>query len=80
MFWWIQSVYVEHAYRRRGVFRALYEHIAGQARATPGVCGLRLYVEAQNDAALATYRSLGMHPSGHLLYEVDWSAAGPSSP
>ena len=79
MFWWIQSVYVEHGFRRRGVFRALYEHIAEQARATPGVCGLRLYVEAQNQAALATYRQLGMQPSGHLVYEHDWSAAGESS-
>src|SRR6266851_1786167 len=26
-FWWIQSVYVRQDHRRRGVFRALYDHV-----------------------------------------------------
>src|SRR6185295_14903218 len=26
-FWWLQSVYVRPAWRRRGVFRALYAHV-----------------------------------------------------
>jgi GNAT superfamily N-acetyltransferase len=73
LFWWIQSVYVRDDARRGGVFRALYEHVAGLARRTPGTCGLRLYVEHENGAALATYAKLGMKPSGHLVYEVDWS-------
>jgi len=73
LFWWIQSVYVRDDARRGGVFRALYEHVAGLARRTPRTCGLRLYVEHENGAALATYAKLGMKPSGHLVYEVDWS-------
>jgi ribosomal protein S18 acetylase RimI-like enzyme len=32
-----------------------------------------LYVEHHNETALATYERLGMRPSGHLLYEIDWS-------
>ncbi|HEY5312728.1 MAG TPA: GNAT family N-acetyltransferase [Pirellulales bacterium] len=80
MFWWLQSVYVDAGFRRRGIFRALYEHVAAQARADAGVCGLRLYVENANRAALETYRQLGMQPSGHLVYELDWSSAtGPTS-
>lgn len=75
MFWWIQSVYVRADARRRGVFRALYQHAAELARATPGVCGLRLYVEHENAAAIATYTRLGMVPSGHKLYELDWAGA-----
>ncbi len=75
VFWWIQSVYVRAENRGRGVFRALFEHVAALARADPAVCGLRLYVEQHNAAALATYRRLGMTPSGHLLYELDWSGA-----
>jgi ribosomal protein S18 acetylase RimI-like enzyme len=75
LFWWIQSVYVVEAARRCGVFRALYHHVESLARATPGVIGLRLYVEHENAAALATYRKLGMVPSGHVLYERDWSGA-----
>ena len=75
VFWWIQSVYVVADYRGRGAFRALFEHIEALARATPEVCGLRLYVEEHNSPAIATYRRLGMAPSGHLLYERDWSGA-----
>src|SRR5438552_3094378 len=31
-FWWIQSVYVRAGARRRGVFRALYDHISRLAQ------------------------------------------------
>lgn len=71
--WWIQSVYVAAEYRRQGVFRALFEHIRRQAQASPDVRGLRLYVEEHNTTAQATYRQMGLGPSGHLLYELDWS-------
>jgi ribosomal protein S18 acetylase RimI-like enzyme len=71
--WWIQSVYVAAEHRQRGVFRALFEHVRRQAEASPDVRGLRLYVEEHNTAAQATYRQLGLAPSGHLLYELDWS-------
>jgi GNAT superfamily N-acetyltransferase len=71
--WWIQSVYVVEEYRRRGVFRALFEYIQNLARNTPNVRGLRLYVEEHNFKALCTYRRMGMGPTGHLLYELDWS-------
>jgi len=77
-FWWIQSVYVRPDCRRSGVFRALYAHVEQLARATPGVCGLRLYVEQHNERAIATYRGLGMRPSGHTLFETDW-VLGPAS-
>lgn len=73
--WWIQSVYVVDEFRRRGVFRALFQHIHELARKTPDVQGLRLYVEEHNAQALATYQRLGMMPTGHLLYELDWSGA-----
>jgi GNAT superfamily N-acetyltransferase len=73
LFWWIQSVYVRDDWRGRGVFRSLHEHVARLARETPGTCGLRLYVEHANERAQAVYQKLGMVPSGHLLYETDWS-------
>lgn len=72
-FWWIQSVYVDPAFRRRGVFRALHEHIRGLARSTPGVCGLRLYVHRNNVRAQKTYGELGMPMSDYLVCEEDWS-------
>jgi GNAT superfamily N-acetyltransferase len=67
--WWIQSVYVPPEQRRRGVFAALYRHVEAQARATPGVVGLRLYVERGNDAAQRTYAALGMVDAGYALLE-----------
>ena len=73
MFWWIQSVYVETDCRSQGVFRSLYQHIEALARATQGICGLRLYVEEHNAPALATYQRLGMRPGGYLVYECDWT-------
>lgn len=67
--WWIQSVYVPPQQRRRGVFAALYRHLEAQARATPGVVGLRLYVERGNHAAQRTYAALGMVDAGYALLE-----------
>ncbi|MDH3584575.1 MAG: GNAT family N-acetyltransferase [Phycisphaerae bacterium] len=72
-FWWIQSVFVEPAFRRRGIFRALYEHVEVRARAGEDICGLRLYVEGGNREAQATYSRLGMARSGYEVFEVDWS-------
>ena len=68
-FWWIQGVYVRADHRRQGVFRALYEHVAGEARRDPGVIGLRLYVEQDNAAAQQTYAKLGMKRTGYLILE-----------
>src|SRR5205823_2058663 len=57
--WWIQSVYVHPEARRRGVFRALYQHVYQAARADPEVVGLRLYMEQDNHVARQTYLRLG---------------------
>ncbi len=74
LFWWIQSVYVAPKYRRTGVFSAVYRHVEREARATPDVCGLRLYVERENVGAQGTYLNLGMHETDYRLFEVDFSA------
>jgi ribosomal protein S18 acetylase RimI-like enzyme len=71
--WWIQSVFVRPEARGSGVFRALFEHVRALAKQDPDARGLRLYVEEHNHAALATYERLGMRPSGHRVYEIDWS-------
>lgn len=71
--WWFQSVYVHADHRRKGVFTALYRHVETLARSHRDVRCLRLYVEQDNERARETYRRLGMTPSGHVVYEVDWS-------
>jgi len=74
-FWWLQSVYVVPEARRTGVFRALYRHIEALAEADPAVCGLRLYVERDNERAQRTYRRCGMQDAGYVVMELDMSGA-----
>ena len=73
--WWIQSVYVVPGARRLGVFRALYAHVEAEARATPGVRGLRLYVENNNTRAQATYAALGMSDAHYRVFEAEFPRA-----
>lgn len=73
-FWWIQSVYVDHDHRRTGVFRALYDEVLRRARAAEGVCGVRLYVERENEPAQHVYDAVGMTRTSYLFYEVDFTA------
>jgi len=67
--WWIQSVYVRGEARRRGVFRALYEHVLAHARRQADVIGLRLYVDRENVGAQQTYLRLGMNSSNYFVLE-----------
>lgn len=69
-FWWIQSVYVREDARRGGVFRTLFEKLRTEAQADPTVIGLRLYVEAENERARKTYRSLNMADTHYGMMEI----------
>ena len=73
--WWIQSVYVEPAHRRKGVYRGLYRRLEEMAAEEGNVRGIRLYVMRENLGAKNTYESLGMHHSEYDLYETEF---GPS--
>ena len=68
--WWLQSVYVHPEFRRMGVFHLMYEFIRDKAARSENVCGLRLYVDSDNDVAQNTYRALGMEPANYLVYEL----------
>lgn len=72
LFWWIQSVYVRPEQRGRGVYRALHVRVREMAREAGSVCGLRLYVERENAAAMETYRRMGMHETHYRLFEETW--------
>jgi GNAT superfamily N-acetyltransferase len=71
--WWFQSVYVARSHRGRGVFRSLFDYILSLAQADSDVRGVRLYVERENERAQRVYEQLGLQPSGHVVYERDWS-------
>lgn len=68
LFWWIQSVYIKPEFRRRGIYRRLYEFVKELATAQD-VCGFRLYVEKENRIAQRTYEQLGMSESHYAMYE-----------
>ena len=72
-FWWIQSVYVKPDHRRTGVIRSLYEYVKNQARRR-NVCGIRLYVDKQNDAGIRTYAALGMTRSNYDFFQLEFRA------
>lgn len=67
--WWIQSVYVAPAGRRRGAYRALHQSVLADARRC-GAKAVRLYVDRTNTGAQRTYERVGMARSHYDLFEV----------
>ena len=67
--WWIQSVYVRADARRRGVFKALYDHVSQTAKQSGEVAALRLYVDCHNEVAKKTYARLGMELTEYVVLE-----------
>jgi ribosomal protein S18 acetylase RimI-like enzyme len=76
-FWWIQSVYVLPAYRRRGVYRALHQYVTSASKRRKDVCGIRLYVDRHNKRAQMVYKKLGMKRSTYDMFEEDFVLRGP---
>ncbi len=68
--WWLQSVYVKRECRGQGVFRTLFRHVRNLAEADGDVCGLRLYVHAENSTARLTYERAGMKLTPYQVYEI----------
>jgi len=71
--WWLQSVYVREDFRRRGIFRALFQHLQKLARSRRDVCGLRLYMHSENVRARNSYQQLGMKPTKYEVFEMEFS-------
>ncbi len=71
-FWWIQSVYVREGSRGLGVYRALYTHVKAAAKEDETVCGIRLYVESENERAQEVYRRMGMSKSSYQFFELEF--------
>jgi GNAT superfamily N-acetyltransferase len=68
-FLWIQSVYVNPAYRKQGIYSQLYSHIKELVLHSKEYLGLRLYVVMNNTVAQKTYSSTGMDGDHYKLYE-----------
>lgn len=69
LIWWIQSVYVDPAYRRQGLFREIFKYLEKLAVENGEIVALRLYVHEHNLRAISTYEKLGMSQSEYLLFE-----------
>lgn len=70
LFWWIQSLYVQPAWRKHGIFKSMFTHIRDTAAASANCRGLRLYVETHNLPARKAYESLHMTPADYCMYEM----------
>ena len=80
VFWWIQSVYVEPDQRRAGIYTGLHRWVVEEAQRLGDVCGIRLYVERENEIAQEVYRRLGMVKTVYDMFEVDFVIERQSGP
>ena len=67
--WWIQDVFVDGNWRRKGVFQALYKHTIKMAKDKGNVCSIKLHVNHNNLNAQKTYKSMGMTDTPNFMYE-----------
>jgi ribosomal protein S18 acetylase RimI-like enzyme len=68
-FWWIQSVYVKPEFRRKGVYKSLYNFVKELSHKDIKCRGYRLYVEKNNKKAISAYQNLGMEETYYKLFE-----------
>ena len=66
---WIQSVYVAGPWRKKGVFKAMYQHIHQLVSEDPDLKGIRLYVDKTNATAQKVYSGLGMNGDHYTVFE-----------
>lgn len=69
VFYWIQSVYVCPDFRRKGLFREIYNYVKKLVESDQNVIGIRLYVEKENLNAMAAYRNMGMKECDYRMFE-----------
>jgi GNAT superfamily N-acetyltransferase len=70
MIWWIQSVYVDPAFRKKGVFQSLFSYVKNQAK-EQNICLIRLYVHFENTTAIKVYEKLGMGQTEYIMFEIN---------
>lgn len=71
-FWWIQSAYVDHEFRRKRVFSQLFDALRKLADSNGNdIYGFRLYVDEHNESAKKAYEALGFKKTAYEMYEMD---------
>ncbi len=69
--WWLQSVYVDPEFRRKAVFSKLYRFTIDVALQHDNVCGIHLYADRRNQAAIKAYTRLGMNRTEYRIFEIE---------
>lgn len=67
--WWVQSVYVQKEWRKKGVFTNLLDFTRKYAQ-KQGVAFLRLYVYKNNDQACQVYERMGWKKDLYKMYHL----------
>lgn len=68
---WFESVYVDADYRKKGVFKKMFNEIISLGKSR-NYNKVKLYVENDNENAMATYERMGMYMlKGYCVYEID---------
>lgn len=65
--WWLQSVYVDPAWRKKEVFKRLFDEIKRRAKKEK-VGLLRLYVHTSNKRAMEVYKRIGLSEEHYRIY------------
>ena len=73
IFLWIQSVYVIDKFRRKGIFKKMYDFAKQIVENSPRYSGLRLYVEMNNATAQKVYINVGMDGEHYKMFEWEKS-------
>lgn len=76
VFWWMQSVYVDRVWRKRGVFRKLCEYVLNESLRHEHIAGVRLYVEQGNHIAKKVYQRLGLNLAPYYIFQKDYLLSG----
>lgn len=67
--WWIQSLYVVEDYRKKGIFKKMYQFLVESIQNDPKIMGIRLYVDRTNKIAQGVYTKIGMNGEHYQVYE-----------
>lgn len=70
--WWLQSIYVNKEWRRKGVMNGLIEEVKIMAEEN-GIHELRLYVHKDNENAIKAYEKIGMRKLPYYIFSKDLS-------
>jgi GNAT superfamily N-acetyltransferase len=69
-FWWLADAWVDPAWRGRGVFRALFRHLADMARFHKDVAGIRFRLPGHRRDLAPLLASLGLQKNPDELWEI----------